>query len=112
MPTATNISTITWAWDRRFWGHAHPAIVKAIQTQVERGTQYGLAHDAENQWAGLVAELIPSCERIRFTNSGSESTYIAIRLARAFYRARKDAEVRGALPRLVRLRDGRNMGAV
>ena len=58
--------------------------MEAIQAQLERGTQYGLAHDAENQWAGLVAELVPSCERIRFTNSGSESTYIAIRLARAF----------------------------
>ena len=65
-------------------GHAHPLIVEAIQAQLERGTQYGLAHDAENQWAGLVAELVPSCERIRFTNSGSESTYIALRLARAF----------------------------
>ena len=65
-------------------GHAHPLIVEAIQAQLERGTQYGLAHDAENQWAGLVAELVPSCQRIRFTNSGSESTYIAIRLARAF----------------------------
>ena len=65
-------------------GHAHPEIVKAVQYQVGRGTQYGLAHDGERLWAGMIADLVPSCERIRFTNSGSESTYIALRLARAF----------------------------
>lgn len=65
-------------------GHAHPAIVKAIREQAGKGTQYGLSHEGENRWASLVKELVPSCERIRFTNSGSESTYIALRLARSF----------------------------
>ena len=65
-------------------GHSHPAIITAIQEQVMQGTQYGLGHAGEIKWAGLVADLVPCCERIRFTNSGSESTYLALRLARAF----------------------------
>ena len=93
-------------------GHAHPLIVEAIQAQLERGTQYGLAHDAENQWAGLVAELVPSCERIRFTNSGLGIDLYRHPACARVHRARENSEVRGALPRLVRLRDGRNVGAV
>jgi len=66
-----------------FLGHSHPVIVRAVQDQMERGTHYGACHELEVRWAELVRQLIPSAERVRFTNSGTEATQLALRLARA-----------------------------
>lgn len=65
-------------------GHAHPDVVRAIHDQVDRGTFYANCHPLEVEWGELVQEMVPSAERIRFTASGTESTMLAIRLARAF----------------------------
>ncbi|MGB6836441.1 MAG: aspartate aminotransferase family protein [Dehalococcoidia bacterium] len=65
-------------------GHAHPAVVRAVAEQVQRGTHYGASHDLEVRWGEWVRRLIPSAEVVRFTNSGTEATMMAIRLARAF----------------------------
>jgi len=64
-------------------GHAHPAIVAAVQEQVARGTHYGAAHPLEVEWAELIAALVPSAEKIRFTASGTEAVMLALRVARA-----------------------------
>src|SRR5215210_5978617 len=64
-------------------GHNDPAIVEAVQAQLARGTHYGASHQLEEDWAELVIRLIPSAERVRFTNSGTEATLLALRLARA-----------------------------
>ncbi len=66
-----------------FLGHGHPAILQALREQLERGTHYGACHELEVRWAELVQRLIPSAERVRFTNSGTEATQLALRLARA-----------------------------
>jgi glutamate-1-semialdehyde 2,1-aminomutase len=66
-----------------FLGHAHPAIVQAVQEQMERGSHYGACHEAEVRWAELVREMVPSAELVRFTASGTEATHLALRLARA-----------------------------
>ena len=66
------------------FGHNHPPVVAAIERQLTLGTHYGSCHEGEIQWAKAVRNLIPSCERIRFTNSGTEATLLAMRLARAF----------------------------
>jgi glutamate-1-semialdehyde 2,1-aminomutase len=66
-----------------FLGHAHPTIGQAVREQVERGTHYGACHEAEVRWAGLVRELVPSAEQVRFTSSGTEATHLGLRLARA-----------------------------
>ncbi|MQF69637.1 aminotransferase class III-fold pyridoxal phosphate-dependent enzyme, partial [SAR202 cluster bacterium AD-804-J14_MRT_500m] len=65
-------------------GHAHPELVAAISSQVAQGTHLGGSTPFEMQWAQSIMKLVPSVEKVRFTNSGTESTYLAIRLARAF----------------------------
>ena len=63
-------------------GHSHPAVVTAVQRQMERGTHAGGCHDLEVEWGQWVMKLIPTAERIRFTGSGTEATLMALRLAR------------------------------
>ena len=65
-------------------GHAPPEVVEAISRTVGGGTHFGSDHRLHIEWAELVQELVPSAERVRFVNSGSEATLLALRLARAF----------------------------
>ena len=65
-------------------GHSKPEIVEAVREQVGRGTHVGGASTHEVRYAEAVKRLVPSLERVRFTASGTESTYLALRLARAF----------------------------
>ena len=65
-------------------GHGHPAIVEAVRNQMERGTHYGACHPLELEWACIVTDLIPSAERVRFVNSGTEATMMALRLSRTY----------------------------
>ena len=65
-------------------GHSHPAITSALSERVNMGTHMGTISSLEFQWAELVQKLIPSAELVRFTASGTESTLLAMRLARAF----------------------------
>ncbi len=65
-------------------GHAHPQVIEAVAAQVRRGTHYGAGHDLELEWAERIRELKPSCERVKFTASGTEATLMAMRLARAY----------------------------
>ena len=64
-------------------GHAHPAVVAAVQNQVAHGTHYGAAHPLEVEWAELIVSLVPSVSEVRFTASGTEATMLALRIARA-----------------------------
>ncbi len=64
-------------------GHAHPAVVRAVQEQAADGTHFGAAHPMEVEWAELIASLVASAEMIRFTASGTEATMLALRIARA-----------------------------
>ncbi|MBI2686463.1 MAG: aminotransferase class III-fold pyridoxal phosphate-dependent enzyme [Acidobacteria bacterium] len=65
-------------------GHNHPAVVEAVTAQLPHGVHYGASHALEIEWADLIHELIPSAERVRFTNTGTEATHLALRVARAF----------------------------
>jgi glutamate-1-semialdehyde 2,1-aminomutase len=65
-------------------GHAHPAVVEAVQVQVARGTHYGANHELEIRWAEQVKRCFPHIEQMRFTASGTEATLLALRLARAY----------------------------
>jgi glutamate-1-semialdehyde 2,1-aminomutase len=67
-----------------FLGHCHPAVVKAVQAQMARGTHLGASHEQEIRWAELVNQLVPCAELTRFTMSGTEATHLALRVARAF----------------------------
>ncbi|SDY34589.1 glutamate-1-semialdehyde 2,1-aminomutase [Evansella caseinilytica] len=65
-------------------GHAHPHITKAIQAAAEDGVLYGTPTIHENTFAVMLREAIPSMERIRFVNSGTEAVMTTIRVARAY----------------------------
>lgn len=65
-------------------GHAHPAVVAAVEAQVRRGSAFAAPTETEIELAEELRRRLPSLERVRFTNSGSEATMFAIRAARAF----------------------------
>lgn len=65
-------------------GHAHPHITEAIQKAAEDGVLYGTPTVYENTFAGMLKEAIPSLERVRFVNSGTEAVMTTIRVARAY----------------------------
>src|SRR3954468_15881201 len=65
-------------------GHSHPAVVEAVQKQMELGTHFGSSPELEVRWAELICELTPCAEKVRFTSSGTEASHMAIRLARAY----------------------------
>lgn len=63
-------------------GHSHPAVVEAVREQAGISTHPGACHEGELIWGDLVRQLVPSCEMLRFTNSGTEATLMALRVAR------------------------------
>ncbi|MBR0650822.1 aminotransferase class III-fold pyridoxal phosphate-dependent enzyme [Roseomonas terrae] len=64
-------------------GHAPPEVMARVAEQAMRGTHYGANHDLELRWGELVQAMVPCAELVRFTNSGTEATLMAMRLARA-----------------------------
>lgn len=65
-------------------GHAHPHITKAIQHAAENGVLYGTPTPYEITFAKMLKEAIPSLEKVRFVNSGTEAVMTTIRVARAY----------------------------
>ncbi|KKO18468.1 MAG: glutamate-1-semialdehyde 2,1-aminomutase [Candidatus Brocadia sp.] len=80
------------SWGPLILGHAEPRIVKKIHDAVANGTSYGAPTETEIQLAQLIQEAMPSIERVRMVNSGTEATMSAIRLARGF--TRRDAVIK------------------
>jgi glutamate-1-semialdehyde 2,1-aminomutase len=77
-------------------GHAHPAIVEAATRRLAHGASFPMPTPEEIELAALLCERLPSAERVRFTNSGSEAVMIAIKGARAFTGRSKIAKFEGA----------------
>ncbi|NLZ16941.1 MAG: glutamate-1-semialdehyde 2,1-aminomutase [Desulfobulbaceae bacterium] len=71
------------SWGPMILGHAHPEVVEAINTTAALGTSFGAPSPLEVELAQLVCTAVPSLEKVRFVNSGTEATMSAIRLARA-----------------------------
>src|SRR5918998_1457112 len=65
-------------------GHAHPDVIEAIERTARKGTTFGAPTELEVEMADLVCETVPSVEMVRMTNSGTEATMSAIRVARGF----------------------------
>ena len=65
-------------------GHAHPAVTQAVSAAAVDGTSYGAPTPREMKLAEAIRERVPSCERVRFMNSGTEATSTAVRLARGY----------------------------
>jgi glutamate-1-semialdehyde 2,1-aminomutase len=72
------------SWGPMIMGHSHPDIVNAIKKQAELGTSYGAPTSLESDVASIIVKNVPSIEKIRMVNSGTEATMSAIRLARGF----------------------------
>ena len=70
------------SWGPMILGHAHPAVVKAVQDAAVNGLSFGMPTEAEITIAEVVTKLVPSMQRIRFVSSGTEAAMTAIRLAR------------------------------
>ncbi|MFQ5814118.1 MAG: aminotransferase class III-fold pyridoxal phosphate-dependent enzyme, partial [Anaerolineae bacterium] len=65
-------------------GHAHPRIVEAVSEAAASGTLFAAATEIEVEVAELIQQLVPSAERVRFANTGTEAAMAAIRLARGY----------------------------
>ncbi len=72
------------SWGPMIMGHSHPEVVKAIKNQAELGTSYGAPTSLETDVAQIIVDCVPSIEKIRMVNSGTEATMSAIRLARGY----------------------------
>ena len=72
------------SWGPMIMGHSNPKIVNAISKQLELGTSYGAPTSIESETAKLIKQCVPSIEKIRMVNSGTEATMSAIRLARGY----------------------------
>lgn len=70
-------------------GHSHPKVTEQVKKRVEKGSCLGTPTKLETELAKLITEAIPSIERVRLTNSGTEAVMTAIRLARAFTQRNK-----------------------
>lgn len=76
-------------WGPAILGHANPAIVEAIREAAPRGTSFGIPNPLEVEMARFITAHVPSVEKVRMCNSGTEATMSAIRLARGFTRRDK-----------------------
>jgi len=65
-------------------GHAHPHVTAAIVRAAENGTLYGTPTELEIEFARMIKAAIPSLDKVRFVNSGTEAVMTTIRVARAF----------------------------
>ncbi|MCE5312147.1 MAG: glutamate-1-semialdehyde 2,1-aminomutase [Nitrospiraceae bacterium] len=83
------------SWGPMIVGHAHPAVVKAIKSAVEKGTSYGAPCPQEIELAELVMKAYPSIEKLRMVSSGTEATMSAIRVARGFTKRDKVVKFEG-----------------
>jgi glutamate-1-semialdehyde 2,1-aminomutase len=71
------------SWGPMILGHAHPAVISAVQAAAAHGTSFGAVTEAEAELAAEMAARAP-VERVRLVNSGTEATMTALRLARAY----------------------------
>jgi glutamate-1-semialdehyde 2,1-aminomutase len=76
-------------------GHAHPAVVAAVREQIEHGTTYFLVNEPIVALAEEVCRAVPCAEQVRFTVSGTEATFFALRAARAFRKRDKIMKFEG-----------------
>ncbi len=72
------------SWGPLVMGHAYPAVVAAVTEAMRLGSSFGISTESEIRLAERIIRHVPSIEKIRFVNSGTEAVMSAIRLARGF----------------------------
>src|SRR5689334_14605351 len=71
-------------WGPAILGHAQPKIIAAVKAAADHGTSFGIPNPFEVTMAKLICSLVPSVQKVRMTNSGTEACMSAIRLARGY----------------------------
>ena len=74
------------SWGPAILGHAHPAVTGAVKKATGRGLSFGTPHEGEVELSRMIRRMVPSLEKVRFCNSGTEATMSCLRLARGFTR--------------------------
>src|ERR1700676_2930579 len=82
-------------WGPSILGHAHPDVIATVKAAADRGTSFGIPSPLEVALARKICEWVPSVQKVRMTNSGTEATMSAIRLARGFTRRDKIIKFEG-----------------
>ncbi len=77
-------------------GQAHPAVVKAVQDQMAKGTHLSSGTELEIKWAQTIKRLVPSVQKMRFVSSGTEANMMAFRIVRRFTGKEKIVKFKGA----------------
>lgn len=77
-------------------GHAHPEVIAAVQAQLPRGTTFYFLNEPEIRLARKIVEAVPCAEQVHYTGSGTEATFYALRIARAFTGRNKVLKFEGA----------------
>jgi len=72
------------SWGPLILGHRHPSVIEQVEKVLKQGTSFGAPTELETILARTVTEMVPSVEKVRFVNSGTEATMSAVRLARAY----------------------------
>ncbi len=72
------------SWGPMILGHASQPVIEAVREAATRGTSFGAPTLAENELSQMIVDAVPSIEKVRLVNSGTEATMSAIRLARGF----------------------------
>jgi glutamate-1-semialdehyde 2,1-aminomutase len=83
------------SWGPMILGHAHPAVVAAVQKAAEKGLSFGASTEGETEIAERICALLPSVEKVRLVCSGTEATMSAVRLARGYTGREKIIKFRG-----------------
>src|SRR5205809_6431912 len=76
-------------WGPAILGHAHPKIIAAVKAAADHGTSFGIPNPLEVTMAKLISSAVPSVQKVRMCNSGTEACMSAIRLARGFTKREK-----------------------
>lgn len=83
------------SWGPLLFGHSHPAIIEALNSAMQNGISFGAPTQVETQMAELICQMVPSIDRVRMVNSGTEATMSAIRLARGYTKRDKIIKFEG-----------------
>src|SRR5215831_15139267 len=82
-------------WGPAILGHAHPKIIEAVRATALNGTSFGIPNPLEVRMAKLICDAVPSVQKVRLCNSGTEATMSAIRVARGFTKRDKIIKFEG-----------------
>lgn len=83
------------SWGPVILGHAHCDVIKAAENAIKKGTSFGAPTETELELCELIVQSVPSVEKVRLVNSGTEAVMSAIRLARAFTGRKKIIKFEG-----------------